>query len=301
MEHHHHPSQKINGKSLLFSILLNIVITLSQIIGGLISGSLALISDALHNFSDVISLIISYFANYLSNRKKQTLRQTFGFKRAEIIAAFINAATLIGIAIFLSYQAFKNLLNVHEVKSDIVIGLALVGILANGLSVLLIKKDAEHNLNMKSAYVHLLTDMLTSIAVLIGGLLMKQYHIYWIDSVLTLLIVIYLIYMSWGILMQSLKILMLFAPENLVMKDVEIAILKIEEINNIHHVHIWQLNEYDCHLEAHIEFKKDVKISEFDSVCVKIEKILKDQFCINHCNLQPEFNRNHLKDFIIQD
>ncbi|PJC59864.1 MAG: cation transporter, partial [Flavobacteriales bacterium CG_4_9_14_0_2_um_filter_35_242] len=209
MEHHHHPQNKINGKRLLFSILLNIVITVAQIIGGLISGSLALISDALHNFSDVISLIISYLANYLNNKKKQTLSQTFGYKRAEIIAAFVNAASLIGIAIFLAFQAFKNLLNVHEVKSDIVIGLALVGILANGLSVLLIKNDAEHNLNMKSAYVHLLTDMLTSVAVFIGGLLMKYYQIFWIDSALTLLIVIYLIQMSWRILMQSLKILML--------------------------------------------------------------------------------------------
>jgi len=301
MEHHHHPQNKINGKRLLFSILLNIVITVAQIIGGLISGSLALISDALHNFSDVISLIISYLANYLNNRKKQTLSQTFGYKRAEIIAAFVNAASLIGIAIFLAFQAFKNLLNVHEVKSDIVIGLALVGILANGLSVLLIKNDAEHNLNMKSAYVHLLTDMLTSVAVFIGGLLMKYYQIFWIDSALTLLIVIYLIQMSWRILMQSLKILMLFAPSHIVIKEVEIALLKIEEISNIHHVHIWQLNEYDCHLEAHIEFKKDVKLSEFDGVCEMIERILKEQFKINHCNLQPEFKRNDIKDFIIQD
>ncbi len=300
MEHHHH-HQQINTKGLFISILLNIVITTAQVIGGLISGSLALISDALHNFSDVISLIISYFANILSYRKKQTLRQTFGFKRAEIIAAFINATSLIVIAIFLAYKAIDNFLNVSEVKSNIVIGLAFVGILANGFSALLVKKDANHNLNMKSAYVHLLTDMLTSVAVFIGGLLMKYYQIYWIDSVITLLIVVYLIYMSWSILVQSLKILMLFAPENLVIKDIEIAVLKIDEINNIHHVHIWQLNEYNCHLEAHIEFKKDVKISEFDSVCEKIEKILKDQFCINHCNLQPEFNRNHLKDFIIQD
>lgn len=300
MEHHHH-HQQINGKGLLFSILLNIVIAIAQVIGGLFSGSLALISDALHNFSDVISLIISYIANILSHRKKQTLRQTFGYKRAEIIAAFINATSLIVIAFFLAYKAIENFLNVSEVKSDIVIGLAFVGILANGFSALLVKKDADHNLNMKSAYVHLLTDMLTSVAVLISGLLIKQYQIYWIDSVITLLIVAYLIYMSWSILVQSLKILMLFAPENLVIKDIEIAVLKIDEINNIHHVHIWQLNEYDCHIEAHIEFKKDVKISEFDGVCEKIEKILKDQFCINHCNLQPEFNRNHLKDFIIQD
>jgi len=278
-QHHHH--KEINGNNLFLSILLNVVITLAQIVGGLISGSLALISDALHNFSDVISLIISYVANLLSNRKKQTLGRTFGYKRAEIIAAFINAVTLIIIAIFLAYEAIKIFIEPHKIKSDIVIWLALLSILVNGISVLLLKKDASHNLNMKSAYIHLFTDMLTSVAVLIGGLLMKFYQIYWIDAVLTLGISFYLIYMSYGILKQSLKILMLFAPENIVIKDVENAIIKIDEIKNIHHVHIWQLNEYDCHLEAHIEFKHDVKLSEFDLVCEKIEKILLKQFKIN--------------------
>lgn len=300
MEHHHHQKQ-VNGKRLLFSILLNIIITVSQLIGGFISGSLALISDALHNFSDVISLIISYFANYLTTRKKQTLEYTFGYKRAEIIAAFINASALIGIAIYLAVEAFKNFFEAHEVKSNIVIWLALLGVVANGLSVLLIKSDAEHNLNMKSAYVHLLADMLTSVAVFIGGIIMKYFQIYWIDSVVTLIVVVYLIYMSWDILIQSIKILMLFAPERIVIREVEKAILELNEVKNIHHVHVWQLNEYDCHLEAHIEFKHDIKLSDFDGVCEQIEKLLHDKFNINHCNLQPEYFRNDVKEFIIQD
>jgi len=300
MSHYHH-HKEISGNNLFLSILLNVVITIAQIIGGLISGSLALISDALHNFSDVISLIISYVANLLSNRKKQTLGRTFGYKRAEIIAAFINAITLIIIAIFLAYEAIKIFIEPHKIKSDIVIWLALLSVLVNGVSVLLLKKDAKHNLNMKSAYIHLFTDMLTSVAVFIGGLLMKFYEIYWIDGVLTLGISFYLIYMSWGILSQSLKILMLFAPEHIVIKDVETAVLKIDKIENIHHVHIWQLNEHDCHLEAHIEFKNDIKLSEFDLVCEEIEKLLLNQFKINHCNLQPELNRDDIKEFIIQD
>ncbi len=301
MSHNHNHHHKISGNSLLFSIFLNILITTAQIVGGLISGSLALLSDAVHNLSDVISLIISYLANLLSNRKKQTLEQTFGYKRAEIIAAFINSATLIIIAIFLAIEAVKNLFETHEIKSDIVIWLALLGVLANGLSVILIKKDASHNLNMKSAYLHLLTDMLTSVAVLIGGLLMKFYQIYWIDAALTLVISIYLMIISWKILVDSLQILMLFAPKGLVIKDIEKEIISLKEVKNIHHVHVWQLNEYDCHFEAHIEFKKDVNLSEFDKVCEEIEKILKEKFNINHSNLQPEFFRNDEKKFIIQD
>jgi cobalt-zinc-cadmium efflux system protein len=296
---HNHPN--LTGKNLLFSIILNILITVAQIIGGLVSGSLALISDAVHNFSDVISLIISYGANLLAHRKKQTLEYTFGYKRAEMIAAFLNAASLIVIGIFLGIEAIKRFTEVHEIKSELVIWLAILGIAANGLSVLLLKNDAKHNMNMKSAYLHLLSDMLTSVAVLIGGLLMKYYQIYWIDAFLTLLISIYLIYMSWNILKDSLKILMLFAPSHIKIKEIVSEIDKIESIKNIHHIHLWQLNDHECHFEAHLEFKEDIKLSNFDFVCEEVEELLLAKFQIQHCNLQPEYRRNHLKDIIIQD
>jgi cobalt-zinc-cadmium efflux system protein len=285
----------------LISIILNLVITIAQIIGGFISGSLSLISDAVHNFSDVVSLVISYVANLLTNSKKQTIHYTFGFKRAEIIAAFINAISLIIIAVFLGIEAIKRFKNPQNIESDIVIWLALLGIAVNGFSVLLLKKDAKNNLNMKSAYLHLLTDMLTSVTVLIGGLLMKYYQIYWIDAALTLVISLYLIYISWDILITSIKILMLFAPKHIKINEVVDQVLNLEGIRNIHHVHIWQLNDKDCHFEAHIQFKKDIKLSDFDLICERVEKILLDKFQINHCNLQPEFNRDDVKEIIIQD
>jgi len=300
---HHHPHQhgQLSGNRLLFSIILNIVITASQIVGGIISGSLALISDAVHNLSDVISLIISYVANVLSNKKKQTLHQTFGFKRAEIIAAFINSSTLIIIAVFLAIEAVKRLNDPREIASNIVIWLAFIAILGNGLSVLLLRKDANHNLNMKSAYLHLITDMLTSVAVLIGGLLMKYFQIYWLDAILTIIISIYLLYMSWSIFIESLKILMLFAPKGLEIKAIQQEIIAVPEIQNIHHVHIWQLNDHDIHFEAHIQFNKDISLSDFDRICATVENILFDKFHINHSNLQPEFERDDHKEFIIQD
>jgi len=302
MAHHHgHDHPTLSGKNLLISIILNTVITLAQLVGGLISGSLALISDAVHNFSDVVSLIISYLANLLVRKKKQTPQHTFGYKRAEIIAAFINASTLVIIAIVLGYEAVKRFTNPQTINSDLVIWLAILGIAVNGFSVLLLKKDAKSNLNMKTAYLHLLTDMLTSVAVLIGGLLMKYYQIYWIDAFLTLLISFYLIYISWNILITSLKILMLFAPEDIKINDVENEILKIEEVKNIHHVHIWQLNDHDSHFEAHIEFINDVKLSSFDVVCEKIEEILAEKFHIFHSTLQPEYKRDDSKEIIKQD
>lgn len=302
MGHNHsHDNKGLSGNRLLFSILLNIVITISQVIGGIISGSLALISDAVHNLSDVISLIISYGANLLSNKKKQTQYQTFGYKRAEIIAAFINSASLIIIAVFLAIEAVKRLSEPQEIMSDIVIWLAFIAILGNGLSVLLLKKDAGHNMNMRAAYLHLISDLLTSVAVMLGGILMKYYGVYWLDAILTILISVYLLYMSWSIFLDSLKILMLFAPKNLDIKEIQNEIRTIQAIQNIHHVHVWHLNDKDIHFEAHIEFKEDIKLSEFDGICSKVEQILSEKFGINHSNLQPEFERDDHKDFIIQD
>jgi cobalt-zinc-cadmium efflux system protein len=107
--------------------------------------------------------------------------------------------------------------------------------------------------------------------------------------------------MSWEIFIDSLKILMLFAPKNLEIEEIQKEILTMVEISNIHHVHIWQLNDHDVHFEAHIEFNKDIRLSEFDSICARVEKILLDKFHINHSNLQPEFERDDYKEFIIQD
>jgi len=182
-----------------------------------------------------------------------------------------------------------------------VIWLALLGIAFNGFSVLLLRKDATHNMNMKSAYLHLLSDMLTSVAVFIGGLLMKYFQIYWVDAVLTILISIYLLQMSWRIFIDSLKILMLFAPDHIKINDIVSELSKNAAVRNIHHIHIWQLNERDCHFEAHIEFKNDIKLSEFDTICLDLEKILLEKFHINHCNFQPEYDREDSKEIIIQD
>lgn len=298
---HEHKHHELSGRNLFISIILNILITVAQIIGGIISGSLSLISDAIHNLSDVISLIISYVANLLTNRKKQTLEKTFGYKRAEIIAAFINASALIVIAIFLAIEAVKRFDNPEVIDSNLVIWLAFIGILFNGFSVLLLKKDASHNMNMRSAYLHLLTDMLTSVAVLIGGILMKYLEIYWVDAVLTIIISAYLLIMSWSIFTGSLKILMLFAPDHIKINEIVKELSKNKAVKNIHHIHIWQLNEHNCHFEAHVEFKDDIMLSEFDVICMDLENVLEEKFQINHCNFQPEFSRKDSKEIIIQD
>jgi cobalt-zinc-cadmium efflux system protein len=298
-EHHHH-SHHVEGKNLVFSIVLNGTITVAQIIGGIVSGSLALISDALHNFSDVITLIFSLFAHNLS-KKKASFNQTFGYKRAELIAAFINAILLIVVAVFLVYGAINRFYNPQPIGSNLVIWLALLGIFVNGLSVLFLKKDAEHNINMKSAYLHLFTDMLASLAVLIGGVIMKFYGLFWIDSVLTLLIAFYLIYVGADLLKDATKMLMLFTPQHIDINEIVKEIHKIEGVNKLHHIHVWNLNDHELHLEAHLDCKEDIKMSEFNDLLHTIEKKVYEKYGINHVNIQPEYKKEDSKDFIVQD
>ena len=304
MEHNHSHvhihKHEVRGKNLVYSILLNLLITVAQIVGGIISGSLALISDALHNFSDVLSLVFSLGAHKLS-RKKASLDQTFGYKRAELIAAFINAITLVVVALFLVYEAASRLFHPQPIQSTLVIWLALLGILVNGGSVLLLKKDSKHNLNMKSAYLHLLTDMMASVAVLVGGLLMKFYGWFWVDSVMTLLIAFYLIYVSYDLIKSSTKMLMLFTPDFIDIKELVREVHKIKGVSKLHHIHVWHLNDEELHLEAHLDCSDDIKMSEFNVLLDEVEQVLFEKFQINHINIQPEFKKEDPKDFIVQD
>lgn len=300
MAHHHHHSNNSHSGKILVTILLNIGITVAQVIGGLWSGSLALLSDALHNFTDVVSLIISYIASLFA-AKDASIERTFGYKRAEILAAFINASTLIVIAAILIKEAIERFFSPQDIESNLVIILSIVAILGNGFSVLLLKSDSKRNMNTKSAYLHLFSDMLASVAVLIGGLLMKYFSIFWIDSVLTLAIALYLVIVSIDLLKQSYSVLMLFTPENINVEEIAVYIRKLKGISDLHHIHVWQLNEDEIHLEAHCRFKEDIKISEFDKILIEIEDILHEKYNINHVNIQPEFNRKDPKDIIVQD
>ena len=298
--HVHIHKHEVKAENLVYSILLNLLITIAQIVGGIISGSLALISDALHNFSDVLSLVFSLVAHKLS-RRKASIDQTFGLKRAELIAAFVNAATLIIVAFILIYGAVERFFHPHEIKSNLVIWLAVLGIAVNGLSVILLKKDADHNLNMKSAYLHLLTDMMASVAVLVGGLLMKFYGWFWVDSVMTILIAVYLIVVGYDLIKKATKMLMLFTPEHIDIKEIVREVHKVPGAGKLHHIHVWHLNEEEIHLEAHLDCPEDFTLTQFDEVLHRIELVLFKNFGINHITIQPEFKKEDPKDFIVQD
>jgi cobalt-zinc-cadmium efflux system protein len=294
MAHHHH--HDTGGKNLGITILLNIGITVAQVIGGIISGSMALLSDAAHNFSDVLALIISWIAKRLTG-KEQTLSRTFGYKRAEIFAAFINSSTLIIIAVILATEAVERLVNPQPVTAGIVIWLAGLSIILNGLSVLLIKKGSKESINIKSAYLHLFTDMLTSVAVLMGGFAMKYLNWYRLDGILSIAIAVYLIYSSWEIFADTLKIMMQFTPKSVDLEKIAVQIQNVEGIKNIHHIHAWQLDEHEIIFEAHVDLEKNIKISEFEIVLREIENVLNNHN-IRHLNIQPEFEVEDNKELI---
>ena len=291
-------SHEVSGKNLFITIVLNIIITVSQIIGGIISGSLALLSDAMHNFSDVLALLIAYVANRLAARPNNETK-TFGFKRAEIIAALFNASVLIGIAIFLIIEAFHKFYHPEVINSVWVIGLGLLSIVLNAASVLLVKDDAHDNMNIKAAYLHLLTDVMTSVAVVVGGVLMYYFGIFWIDPLISMLIAIYLIWASAGLVMESTAILMQFTPRGIDVSEVVKTIEKDESIQNVHHVHIWKLDDHQIHLEAHLDFNQDLNLSKSNKVIDSLEKILHDTFDIEHATFQCEYQRDDNKNVII--
>ncbi len=293
-EHHHHD---VSGKNLFITIVLNIIITLSQIVGGIISGSLALLSDAMHNFSDVLALFIAYFANRLAARPNNESK-TFGYKRAEILAALFNASVLIGIAIFLIIEAFHKFYHPEPINSIWVIGLGTLSIVLNAASVLLVKDDAHDNMNIKAAYLHLLTDVMTSVAVVGGGVLMYYFGIFWVDPLISALIALYLIWASFGLVKESSAILMQFTPPGINVDDIVQSIEEEKEIKNVHHIHIWKLDDNHIHLEAHLDFNEDVRLSESNRVIDELEKKLHDTFDVEHTTFQCEYARDDNKEVI---
>jgi len=293
--HHHH---EVSGRNLFWTIVLNVIITLSQIVGGIISGSLALLSDAMHNFSDVLALVIAYAANRMAARPNDVQR-TFGYKRAEILAALFNASVLIGIAVFLIVEAFHKFYHPEPINSVWVIGLGALSIVLNTASVLLIKEDSQESMNVRAAYLHLLTDVMTSIAVVLGGVLMYYFGIFWIDPLISALIALYLIWASFGLVKESSAILMQFTPEGIDVDEVVKAIESEPEIADVHHIHIWKLNDHQINLEAHLDFKEDVALSVSNRVIDRLEKKLHDMFDIEHTTFQCEYGREDNKEKIV--
>ena len=282
---------KENNKEsrLIISAGLNLTTTLAQIIGGIVSGSLSLISDALHNLSDTVALVISLFAVRLAKRKN-TEAQTFGYKRAEILAALFNASVLVVVSIFLFKEAIARFFSPHPINGVLMLSVASVGLIANIVSVFLLKAHAHEDLNIRAAYVHLFSDFLSSVAVIIGAVAILIFKAYWIDPVLTILIGIYVLRQGYKIIEESTRILMQHVPKGINLKEIQVRIEEIEGVKDIHHAHLWAVTERDIHFEAHINVLRDMPVSETCILVKQVEETLKEHFAITHVTLQVEFD-----------
>ena len=289
MGHHHHgvENDKLTFK-LFFSILLNLTITVAEIIGGLVSNSLSLLSDAIHNLSDTASMILSYISIKIG-KKEKNYKHTFGFKRIEILSALVNAVSLLIICIFLLIHAYERFQKPEPINGKLMFIVAVIGLLGNLFSVFLLHKDSDHSLNIKSTYLHLLGDTFSSIGVIIGSLLIYYYKIVWIDPVITILVVLYIFKESFSIVKESIHILMQGTPSNINIPDLQIQIAKIEGILDAHHTHIWMLSDHEIFLETHIKVK-NMLISETENITEKIKHTLFENFGITHITLQYEVN-----------
>lgn len=301
MGHHHaHSVTKKNHSKIVLAIWLNILITVSQLIGGFLTGSLSILTDSLHNFSDVVALVVCLLAMWLS-LKPYSLERTFGYKRAEIVAALVNILVLVIIGVLLIVEAFDRLGEAHSINSFWVICLALFSFVINAFCGFILHEGKEGNLNVKAAYLHLVSDALTSLAVALGGLVMYYTEAYWIDSLLTLMISFYLLYVAYWALKDILRIIMHFVPEGLDLKKIEAAILKHEEIENVHHIHLWQINDTQVHFEAHLGFKKDSSLKIVQKTLEDVRETLCHEFSIGHTVLQPELGACDDLDLVPED
>ncbi len=284
---HHHPLQaRAGNRRLGFSILLNLSITVVEVVGGLFSGSLALLSDALHNFSDTSSLVITYVARRYANREA-TARKTFGYQRAEIIGAFINLVSLVLIALFLMKEAVERALAPQPINGPVMLTVAAFGLVANLLTAVLLRRDARHSLNIRAAFLHITTDAVSSVVVIAGGVFIYFFESYLIDPLLSFLISIYILFQSVHLLRDTINILMESTPASVDLAALREAVHAHPRILDMHHLHVWQLDEINTALEAHVVIAKQ-DLVQMETIKADLKRLLHDRFDIAHSTLEFE-------------
>mgnify|MGYP000452866505 CR=1 FL=1 len=285
--HHHHDIDVMDDRRLIWAIAINMLLTLAQIIGGIVSGSLALIADALHNFSDAASLLIAWVARRIG-RQPPDYFKTFGFKRAEVIAALINLVILAIVGLYLIYEALWRVYEPQAIEGWMVIIVAGIALVIDVGTAVLTYRMSKNSLNIRAAFLHNVSDAMASLGVIIAGSLILLYQWYWTDTVLTLLIAGYVLYQASTLFPGTIHILMEGTPEDIAIEDVIHLMDQVAGVSNIHHVHLWQIDEHKNALEAHVIIDD---FSQLESVKNVLKTTLKDEFSIVHSTL--EFEMNH--------
>lgn len=277
-----------HGLRFLEATVLNLAITAVEFGGGLLSGSLALLSDAIHNLGDSASIVMAYVASRISQRNSNQSK-TYGYRRAEILSSYFNAIFLLVMSALLIWEAIRRFAHPHPVNGGLMLVVAVVGLLANGFSAWLLHSGSHNNLNLKATYLHILSDAFASGGVILGALIIKIFHVVWADPLMTIVVSVYIAYKTIPIIIEATNILMEAGPR-LDYRAVKATVLSVPGVVNIHHVHTWMIDEHRIMLTAHIALE-DQELSEVKPIYQKIRKLLKDKYNIEHATLQAEVDR----------
>ena len=282
--HHHHHADLDGDRRVAWAVAVNLVLTLAQIVAGVISGSLALIADAIHNMSDALSLVIALAARRIGRRPADA-SMTFGYGRAEVVAALINYVTLVTIALYLAAEGIRRLVNPVEVEGWIVVIVAAIALVVDTVTALLVFRMSKDSVNMRAAFLHNLADAMGSVAVIVAGTLILLYDWRLIDPIVTLMIAAYILWHSAQGLHPVIRILMLGAPDGIDLSDLIAAMEATPGVANAHHVHLWHMQEQEAALEAHIALARGASP---ETVKSDLKSLLQVRFGIAHSVLELE-------------
>lgn len=293
---HHHPhdheqSSRADGslnRNLAFSIALNALIVVVEIVGGILSGSLSLLSDAMHNLSDVAALALALVARVLG-RRPPSLKHTYGLGRLEVLAALANSATLLVVSTLICREAIVRLFHPEPVKGMLMLIVAVVGLLANLASMLLLKGHSHSDLNMRGAFLHLMQDTLSSVVVVLAAVFSGWRLGPYLDPVASILVIVLILRSSWGLLRDTTRILLEGTPPGLDLEALQQDIDSTFPVRDLHHVHVWELSSGYRLLTAHVRLD-EMPLREAESLLKNIREHLAHQWAVNHATLEPEIN-----------
>ena len=290
--HHHghsHIAEETGTRALGIAAALTGIMMLAEFFGGWWANSLALVSDAGHMLTDVGALLVSLWAMKLAQTPADA-RRTFGLHRTEILAALFNGVTLLVLSAYIVYEAIPRLFNPKPIQSGIMMSVALMGLVVNVAGFLLLRKHSGESLNVRGALLHVLGDLLSSVAVLVGGLFVWWQGWNWLDPLLSLLIAIVIVHGAVRVTREALGILLEFAPAHIKTDEVKQMILDQPGVLGLHHLHIWSLSSRRHALSAHL-LVGDRPVSEHDFLLAELRHLLNDQFSIDHATFQLEHKK----------
>lgn len=283
-EHNHSNLKDTKIRPLIFALSLSSLFFLVEVIGGIVTKSLALISDAAHMLTDIMALTIALVAIQIAKKAADTLR-TFGYYRFEILAAAFNTILLFMVAVYIFYEAYQRLWQPPEIQTIGMLVVASVGLIVNLLSMWLLTSHKDSNLSMKSAHLEVWSDMIGSIGVIIGALIIKFTGFKWVDSAIAIMMALWVLPRTWILLKESINILLEGVPKGINLREIEKTLLEIKSVLNVHELHVWAIASGKICLTAHVIIEEK---SDCEGVLPIMREILASQFGILHTTFQHE-------------